>query len=287
LPWNPARLEQRIGRVDRISQKKPTHFTLLVAQDDAETGLLAHLARRILTARRSVGNDALASVAPPEDAVRRALLFREGSETDPGVDFRSLVVCRRWERLALRAAESLARRRRLAAAWRAPDPPRGAVFCRHPRVAHLVPSGFQSLFVFSVPVLDAADVLIDRLIVPIAARAPADDARLCRVVADAMKHRVIAAARRRIRAIARQRRSGVDSRAARERAIADAVANEFGDRELQPGLFDQRDVHAFDASERDIADARAAADRGARQAALGADVRAGEPILELVVSRDK
>jgi SNF2 family DNA or RNA helicase len=36
LPWNPARLEQRIGRVDRIGQQRPVHFTLLVARHDAE-----------------------------------------------------------------------------------------------------------------------------------------------------------------------------------------------------------------------------------------------------------
>ena len=36
LPWNPARLEQRIGRVDRIGQQRTVHAITLVARDTAE-----------------------------------------------------------------------------------------------------------------------------------------------------------------------------------------------------------------------------------------------------------
>jgi superfamily II DNA or RNA helicase len=47
LPWNPARLEQRIGRVDRIGQERPVHALTLVARHTAEDLVLAKLARRL------------------------------------------------------------------------------------------------------------------------------------------------------------------------------------------------------------------------------------------------
>jgi superfamily II DNA or RNA helicase len=47
LPWNPARLEQRIGRVDRIGQLRAVHAITLVACDTAEDLVLAPLVRRL------------------------------------------------------------------------------------------------------------------------------------------------------------------------------------------------------------------------------------------------
>lgn len=53
LPWNPARLEQRAGRVDRIGQHRRVHEMALVADDTAEQFVLAPLARRAARARRT------------------------------------------------------------------------------------------------------------------------------------------------------------------------------------------------------------------------------------------
>ncbi len=47
LPWNPARLEQRIGRVDRVGQERAVHALTLVARDTAEQLVLARLTRRL------------------------------------------------------------------------------------------------------------------------------------------------------------------------------------------------------------------------------------------------
>ena len=52
LPWNPARLEQRIGRVDRIGQERAVHAVTLVARDTAEHLVLARLTRRLHRDRR-------------------------------------------------------------------------------------------------------------------------------------------------------------------------------------------------------------------------------------------
>lgn len=51
LPWSPARLEQRTGRVDRIGQTRRVHEILLVASDTAERLVLAPLARRVSRSR--------------------------------------------------------------------------------------------------------------------------------------------------------------------------------------------------------------------------------------------
>ena len=55
LPWNPMRLEQRAGRVDRIGQTRTTHVINLLASGTAESDLLARLATRLHQARAAVG----------------------------------------------------------------------------------------------------------------------------------------------------------------------------------------------------------------------------------------
>ena len=47
LPWNPMRLEQRIGRVDRIGQRRTVHAFHLVADGTGEMRLLARLRSRV------------------------------------------------------------------------------------------------------------------------------------------------------------------------------------------------------------------------------------------------
>ena len=51
LPWNPMRLEQRIGRVDRIGQHRVVHAWHLVAARTGETRILERLKDRIARAR--------------------------------------------------------------------------------------------------------------------------------------------------------------------------------------------------------------------------------------------
>ena len=46
LPWTPARLEQRTGRVDRLGQARRVHEVLLVARHTSERLVLAPLLKR-------------------------------------------------------------------------------------------------------------------------------------------------------------------------------------------------------------------------------------------------
>ena len=55
LPWNPMRLEQRIGRVDRIGQRRTVHAFHLIAGGTGETRLLARLRARVAVARADIG----------------------------------------------------------------------------------------------------------------------------------------------------------------------------------------------------------------------------------------
>src|SRR6202011_4016265 len=54
LPWNPMRLEQRIGRVDRIGQRRTVHAVHLIAGDTGEPRILARLMARIAQARADI-----------------------------------------------------------------------------------------------------------------------------------------------------------------------------------------------------------------------------------------
>jgi superfamily II DNA or RNA helicase len=55
LPWNPMRLEQRIGRVDRIGQARMVHAVHLIGARTGETRILARLRARIAKARSEIG----------------------------------------------------------------------------------------------------------------------------------------------------------------------------------------------------------------------------------------
>lgn len=57
LPWNPARLEQRIGRVDRIGQHRTVHALTIAARDTAEDLVIANLVRRLSRVVASLGGE--------------------------------------------------------------------------------------------------------------------------------------------------------------------------------------------------------------------------------------
>lgn len=71
LPWNPQRLEQRVGRVDRIGQRRRVHAVHLYHRGTIEDTVLARLERR----RARAGADLAAGESwVTEDAVARCAL---------------------------------------------------------------------------------------------------------------------------------------------------------------------------------------------------------------------
>ena len=68
LPWNPMRLEQRIGRVDRIGQPRTVHAFHLIARGTGETRILSRLRARVAAAKADLG-----APDPFGDDVERAI----------------------------------------------------------------------------------------------------------------------------------------------------------------------------------------------------------------------
>lgn len=90
LPWNPARLEQRIGRVDRIGQSRTVHAVTLTARDTAEDLVIKNLARRLTRIVATLGRGdrlgAFLDDARTASVVIGGALFDEPlpeQETDP------------------------------------------------------------------------------------------------------------------------------------------------------------------------------------------------------------
>jgi superfamily II DNA/RNA helicase len=79
LPWNPIRLEQRIGRVDRLGQSRTVHAINLFADGTAEATVLANLYNRLRRIRASEidiaacvidGSDIRQHLSDPDDTTR-------------------------------------------------------------------------------------------------------------------------------------------------------------------------------------------------------------------------
>ena len=73
LPWSPARLEQRTGRVDRLGQSRIVHEIMLVAADTAERLVLAPLVRRAARTA-SFGSAAHVFAALSESRIAAAIM---------------------------------------------------------------------------------------------------------------------------------------------------------------------------------------------------------------------
>jgi superfamily II DNA or RNA helicase len=119
LPWSPARLEQRTGRVDRIGQSRRVHEILLVAGDTAERLVLAPLAKRASRARSAMpGASRLVDVLT-ESRVASAVMDGEAivhADREPTTDADMLPVV--VPPLSLHEqAESEARRLRVHREW--------------------------------------------------------------------------------------------------------------------------------------------------------------------------
>jgi superfamily II DNA or RNA helicase len=282
LPWNPTRLEQRIGRVDRIGQTRRVHATLLAARHPAETGLLMRLARRVVTARQSLGPTLLADLAPPAERDVAMTLIADAPGPAPTAAG-TVEIAARWRRRAQAAARLLERRRSLAMHWRADGVMnRRGVWTdarRMPAVARQAATG--RLAVFVVPIVDGHGVEIERHALVLALPSEPN----ARVALDPVACAAVSAIARtrlapRLRRLARRLAPIV-----RARALADAAVTlrlrAMSTPEKQPGLFEGRAARVAAATE--SADLATETEARAAEVDRSLALEIGRPILVLLV----
>ena len=300
LPWNPVRLEQRIGRVDRIGQRRRVHAVNLVASGTSEDSVLAHLVARIERARRSLGS-------------LESLLGQVGEEQVACAVFEARTVELAHERSRQPAAGS---GQPVAGETDARQPFRVAAereAARLERTRALTRTGTLSLLaqldarapwvtmagrrhgcftpglwcVCRVSVADASGKARDRQLVllhtHLSSRPPALSRCAMRgIVAGlrpALERAALLAARPHVASVAAAIARVAGAAATRERAMDAAEAH--APRPLQPGLFDRR---ALAKAERDAFDReQAARDLAARLLALEQAGRAGGERSELLL----
>ncbi len=222
LPWNPTRLEQRIGRVDRIGQTRTVHTFHLIGRDSGESRIAERLATRIDRARGDIGAADPLRMSP-------AMVSPEGQS----------------ELTALAAAEterlSLVRRLRLragASASRRDDLDGPLLACTRRRGTRALLRSW-TLVVLGSTLVDAAGEVRAQQLTPLLVALPSR-ARPELVVLDALAARVtdphLQAWARRSLVI---HEAFWARRLARERAILREL-EETPDTAVQPGLFDRR-----------------------------------------------
>lgn len=281
LPWMPSRLEQRIGRVDRIGQQRVVHAVHLVARGTAEEQVLARLVLRIGRERAELGyadnplGAAGERAAAGEMAVahmvfgyqRRAGAPRQSTQGTRAEGGAQLDGVRQTDLggLAEEERHRLERVRQMVAAahrgplgsrrkLRGPTPPVGprwAVVRRRRRLA-LLPPGLVCLF--TARFIDDRYALVEEA--PIALHVRLAPALLGRRVLAASLPSLLTGCRARLEALARSVAAGrldaLRERLAshlapcsvREAGMLASVAG--GGAPLQPGLFDLRAVKLAD-----------------------------------------
>jgi hypothetical protein len=92
LPWNPAVLEQRIGRAHRMGQARPVHAYVLVTDGTIEENLLATLSAKHALALAALDPDSdveRVELASGMDELKRRLEVLLGARADAPVDERA------------------------------------------------------------------------------------------------------------------------------------------------------------------------------------------------------
>jgi hypothetical protein len=279
LPWNPVRLEQRAGRVDRIGQTRGIHVTLVVARHAAESPVIIRLAARTLAARGAIGDVPGSFIG--EAAVRESVLA--DALVPPAVSAPPWSPSSRFVRRGRTAARALVRRRNLRRQWQAPsEDGRGARWTFATRARPVPAVAESTTLFFAVPVIDAAGTVVESHAVGVRVFHQPSANRCSAGVVESATRLAAQALERRARRLARRLQRRCDLEAARELAIAAHVTGVRRPAEAQPGLFDRRECRAFDASRREVETLRDAADRHLLRLRQASAVDVGQPVLVLM-----
>jgi hypothetical protein len=289
LPWQPHRLEQRIGRVDRIGQPRRPHLTLLVGRHAMESAVLSRLAARTVAARHAVGDQMFGGINPSRLAMADVLIGGRASLDEASCQPLVTMAPRRWARLAAAEARAVEHRRRSRALVRTPHTRRGGESwpLHRPGVSRLThrpvwwPDDCGVILAFLVAIADESGIVVGRCVV--LTRSPAwpaskDEQRALMAAAGSSAH---STATRTCDRWSRRRRG---TRACSlDPALEVALREQIGRRTTvgQPGLFDRRfERQAAGAQTRVVDAAREVAER---EEAGSHPIRALPPSLELVL----
>ena len=260
LPWNPMRLDQRIGRVDRIGQTRSVHHTILMARHPHEVHVRRHLDQRAAAAREALGLDPESRTAPDD------------------VHARLPTPCDAYRRSGRWTARRLERRRRLAARWRGDASIRNLMHARSRRGGR---RRGDTTLVLIAPIVDGAGREIDARLTICRVDAAALVETFDTVVAQVRRHVERLAGRRAAR-LARWLMAAGASGCARDAAISLSLRSSRP-AAVDVGLFDQRawrgQTAARDLARHDAADER----RRQRAQRLASQSRAGSPQLVCVL----
>lgn len=281
VPWNPARLEQRIGRVDRIAQPRPTHLTVLVARHEAESGLLLHLSRRILRARAAMSDDVLIDTPVDADVARALVTHADLASDEPRSPTSAICSTQRWRRNAAVVARAIAWRRELARQWRYSPGTSASLIARDATGAREGPR----LVVLATPILNGLDELVATAITgarvsggAIRAGATACTTGVVMACRHFVKRRIAKLSRSIARADAR-----LDCREVQlSSGVQDASASE-----LQPGLFDRRESDAHERLLSDLAVTERACQAAIDRRAAAAPLRQGSAVTFVTTTTDR
>jgi superfamily II DNA or RNA helicase len=303
LPWNPMRLEQRIGRVDRIGQRRTVHAINLLALGTPESDVLARLAVRLDRARRGLGpvddvlglsEEAVMAACLGADCCASALRARPRPETRASVLHSVLRLdladaardeAARLERLRQRRHAWRARRRRAHAG----SSPRraGGIAVSTVRNSRLTLTDGRTglLVVFRVRLAATLGRVPDEDLVPVFAEGPCTRMSRRRVLraaaASAMRTLVP-----RLAASLAQREPGFARDDAAFNRDAQLAARSRARGPVQRGLFDRRTLREADEAEPDAREAGTpvGAARGNECAAEPGAAPAPQPVLLLFVT---
>src|SRR5262245_8128476 len=232
LPWNPMRLEQRIGRVDRIGQTRTVHAFHLVADRTGELRILDGLRCRVARAREDAG------AADPLDTV-------EERTPAPGSASAGLLISPENQREAWAEVARLQHARAIAGDAVNVTAGRGPLVIRARRARLRAALGTKALLVWRLSWENTAGSAVESTLIAVTIAgvpkpaSPADVRSTVRELAAALAPAIESLAsewrQRSLEAV----RGLAAARLAREREILSRIVPEPHDR-FQPGLFDRR-----------------------------------------------
>jgi hypothetical protein len=285
LPWNPARIEQRVGRVDRIGQHRRVHLTLLVSRHQAESGILERLVARTLAAQQVLGRSTLAATCPTEIAIQERLLEARpgsGGDLEPSRNDR-VRLCHEWKRHAISAARRLRVRRAVLArdrGARSSGRPHWTWIAGLPLLSPLSANG--SLLFFSMPITDDNGAVLELHVVALRATGAFGSSPPRRLI-EAARELASRALRGRLRRLGGLRAKEIAVGIEAERALREVVTATESSRERQRGLFDRREMRAAERHLDLAADLARDFEVRVRTLQRGARLHLGRPVLELML----